>query len=304
MSQPPGGYPPRPAPAQPPAPQFQHDPPNGVPPYQGPPPGHPGGGAVRDEHGDELPAQLLHLASAQHLGRLRRVHRPARNTGYLLLFSGLGLFPLVFLFGPAWIAGVMLGVLMWPLAAIGLMRNPLVVRRLSRKRIYLYDQGFVHADGKGRFDAYRWDQIATVFQRIVSTRYNGIPAGTQYQYTVTRADGTTIKLTNFWQDVPELGGEINLRVSQTQLPAMLDALARGRNIEFGDIVVNAAGVAGRRGSVPWSEISKVSVDNGQVSLQRAGKFLSLSSTPAAKIPNLPLFLHLATTYQQRNAQQR
>ncbi|HEX6468565.1 MAG TPA: DUF6585 family protein [Streptosporangiaceae bacterium] len=303
MSYPSGGYPPRPAPAQPPAAPFQHAPQSGVPPYQGAP-GYPGGGPMRDEHGDELPGQLMTLASAQHLGRLRRVHRPARNTGYLVLFCFLVLFPLVFMFGAAWPAGLILCAVMWPLAGIGLARSPVVVRRLARQRIYLYDQGFVHADGGGRFDVYRWDQISTVFQRIVSTRYNGIPAGTQYQYTVTRADGTTIKLKNFWQDVSELGGEINLRVSQTQLPAMLDALARGRNIEFGDIVVNATGVAGRRGSVPWSEISKVSVYNGQVSLQRAGKFLSLSSTPADKIPNLPLFLHLATTYQQRNAPAR
>jgi hypothetical protein len=54
--------------------------------------------------------------------------------------------------------------------------------------------------------------------------------------------------------------------------------------------------------VPWSEISRVAVRNGQVSLVRAGKFRSLSSIPASKIPNLPLFLHLATTYQKRGAQ--
>ena len=291
-----------------PVPPFQGVPlqvalPQGVPLYQGAPV-HPVGNAAPSGYGEELPRELLMLASAQNLGRLCVVCRPAKHIGYLVLFVVLGLLPLVFLFGPAWIGGIFLGGLLWPLAALGLMRNPVIVRSLDKKRIYFYDQGFVHSDGKGQLDVYRWDQIPAVFQRIVQTRYNGVPTGTQYLYTVTRFDGKTVKLTNFWEGVAELGREVNLRVSQVQLPAMQEALARGHNVQFGDIIVNAGGVSGKRGSAPWSEISRVAVRNGQVSLVRAGKFLPLSSTPASSIPNLPLFLHLATTYQQQGSRTR
>jgi hypothetical protein len=50
--------------------------------------------------------------------------------------------------------------------------------------------------------------------------------------------------------------------------------------------------------VTWPEVRNVRVTNGYVSVDVAGKFFSLSTTAAAKLPNLPLFLELTERLRQ------
>ena len=45
--------------------------------------------------------------------------------------------------------------------------------------------------------------------------------------------------------------------------------------------------------MPWTAIKAVNIDHARVSVRQDGKFFSLSSQAAEKIPNCPLFLTLA-----------
>ena len=243
-------------------------------------------------------ANLAALASGSGLGPLRATHHPARHNAMLVLGAVVILIPVPFLFSsPARIGGVLLAVLLWPLGVLVLLKIPSINHDLARHRVYVHDNGFIHVGKRNSADVYRWDQITTVYQSIVNTRYNGISTGTRYLYTITRADGKTAKLTQAFENIGRLGRTISLRVSEAQLPAVKAALAEGRKLWFGDIFVDSASVGTARRTVPWSSISDVQIRNGQISLLQTGKFLPLTRTRAAKVPNLPLFLHLARTLQ-------
>jgi hypothetical protein len=107
-------------------------------------------------------------------------------------------------------------------------RTPNLSRAQAARRIYLYEHGFIIVDRPDDPQVYRWDEIDTVFQKIVNQRVNGINTGTSYLYTITRRDGRTVKLIGFWAGIAELGPCINQRVSAALLPGALAAIDRGQ----------------------------------------------------------------------------
>lgn len=226
------------------------------------------------------PATITHVAAAAGLGRLLRVYQPKRRNWFLLGFMFLvGLLTSWLLVG-LW--------LIWEI-----IRTPNLSKSLAARRMYLYEQGFVLVERPEDPQVYRWDAIDTVFQKIVSTRMYGFEVTKKYLYTITRRDGGTAKLTVFWDGIDQLGPHINERVSTALLPGALAAIERGQGIQFGDMTLSASGIAGKRKSVTWSEVSDVRIAAGYVRVKAQGKFLSLSTTAAADLPNLPLFLTLA-----------
>lgn len=120
---------------------------------------------------------------------------------------------------------------------------------------------------------YRWDGVRTVFQNIRGGRSFG---GT-YVYTITATDGRTVRLTQFWNDIAQLGEHINENVSLALLPATLTAIQRGQSVRFGDLMLSATGIAGQRKSVTWPEVSSVVIYNGYVRVDVWGKVFSLST---------------------------
>jgi hypothetical protein len=174
-----------------------------------------------------------------------------------------------------------------------MIRTPNLSRSQAVRRIYLYEHGFVSADRPDDPQVYRWDDIDTVYQKIVSRRSYGIETSKTYLYTITRRDGRTLKLTQFWADIVTLGPHINESVSMALLPVTLAAIDQGQGVQFGDMTLTADGIAGQRRTVSWAQVRKMRINNGYVSVDIEGRFLPLSTTAAAKLPNLPLFFALA-----------
>jgi len=123
------------------------------------------------------------------------------------------------------------------------------------------------------------------------------------------SDGRNLKLSGSGKDPAARGGRnadpraagyllyrFLMRVRDTvctaQLPAAIAVLNRGEQLTFGDLQINASGIQAPKGFVPWSSIKAVNIDRGRVSVRQEGKFFSLSSQGAEKIPNCPLFLTL------------
>src|SRR3989440_1857051 len=226
-----------------------------------------------------MPPAVAQAAASAQLGALQRVYLPKRRNWALIVFNILiGLLMAVFLIG------------LWLLWVI--FRTPNLSRSQAARRVYLFEQGFIVADRPDAPQAFPFDGVDTVFQKIVSQRTYGVETARQYLYTITARDGRQVKLTQFWAGIAELGPYVNNRVSSALLPATLGAVQRGQAVQFGDITINASGISGRRKSVTWQEVRQVRIANGYVSVDIAGKFFSLSTTAAANLPNLPLFLEL------------
>ncbi len=226
-----------------------------------------------------VPANVAQVAVASGLGTFERVYVPKRRSWALIIVNlFLALLTLFVLVG-FW--------LLWVL-----FRTPNMSRSQAARRVYLYERGFIVADRPEDPQVYRFEDIDTVFQKIVSQRTYGFETARSYLYTINTRDGRTVKLTQFYSNIEELGPCINQRVSALLLPGVLGAIGQGQAVRFGDVTLAAGGIAGKRKSVSWPEVREVRISNGYVSVEIAGKFLSLSTTEAADLPNLPLFLEL------------
>ena len=235
--------------------------------------------------------EVRSLAAEENLGSPLAVFRPAERYGLLGGWLLVGLFPFIFFLGTTPLASLVPGVVAWPLAVRGLLRSPVLVRKLTRRRIHLYEQGFVYEDTSGGLEVFRWDRI-TLFQRV-RTRQYGTWKRRWYRLVVIRDDGETIRLTHVWAGMERLAHEVGPRATQAQLRVAQAALREGRSVDFGELSVNAHGVTGRRGSAPWSEIDVVTSRWARVTVLAADRFLPLHSAPAWKIPNVGLFLQLS-----------
>ena len=212
-------------------------------------------------------------------------------------------------------------------ANLGALRDIVPVTKtkaLVRTRVagwaYEYDNGFVYQPDDAALQTHRWDQVATVNWFASRNDTNGAYTGTHYGLALASADGRNLKFTGTCKDPQAKGGRnadpraagyllyqflIRTRdtVSTAQLPGAIAALSRGESLTFGDLQISTAGIQAPKGFVPWSSIKAVNIDQGRVSVRQEGKFFSLSSQGAEKIPNCPLFLTLGQMLTRSAASQ-
>jgi uncharacterized protein DUF6585 len=261
--------------------------------------------AARMSQPTDLPPDIATLARARELGALLATYPAKRLTpgrwvafGFLIaLLWGLAAVPV--LAGPdAWPMTAIFGALGLVFVAL-LLRTPNFSRAQARRRVYAFEHGIVHVDRSGTPADYRWDAIMSVKQKIVRRTTYGVETARNYLYTVTRNDGTVLKLTEFFDGIAQLGQGISEQVARVHLPHAYAAIQRGETVPFGDLAVNAAGVVSvRHGVLPWYQLEGVNVFNGYVRLRKAGKWLPWSGKPASEIPNLYVFLTLADQLQR------
>ena len=229
----------------------------------------------------EAPANVARAASAAGFGGLQHVFMLKRTHWLLLVF--------VLLMS---LATVIVGVGLW-LLWLMFFRKPDFNKKQAAKRIYLYSYGFILAERPDDLRVYRWDDIDTVYQKIVSRSYNGVYTGTYHMYDITRRDGEAVKVTQLWDGGAELGRHINQQVSAAQLPGMLAAIQRGQGVQFQGLTLTAGGISTGRAAAPWAMVSSIGLSNGYLRVRARDRKMPLALREAAKIPNLPLFLELA-----------
>jgi hypothetical protein len=202
-------------------------------------------------------------------------------------------------------------------ANLGTLRSAIPVTKqqaLIRTRIvghaYEFDHGFVWQPDDAGPQAWRWDQVATVNWFASQNYVNGAYTGTQYWLTLAGTDGRSLKFSGSCKDPAAKGGrnadplapgyllyQFLMRardaVSAAQIPGAIAALNHGDQLAFGDLQISTTGIQTPKGFVPWSSVKAVNIYQGRVSVRQEGKFFSLSSQAAEKIPNCPLFLTLA-----------
>lgn len=239
---------------------------------------------------EQLPAEVVALAERHRLGAHRATYRPQRlkplraASFVMMIVVGLFLFVLPGLY------------FIWLLS-----REPNFNKKQAARRLQLFDAGLILTVPGEPAKAFRSDSTS-VLQEIVKKYVNGIPVGTFYTYTLTGVDGTTAKVNNFFEHPESWGPAIQESVTRAKLQGAMAALERGETLPFGDLAVSAQGVtSAKRGLAQWHEIENLTVRNGYVSLGKAGKWLSWSSTEVKKIPDVFLFFAIAERFlRQRN----
>jgi hypothetical protein len=213
-------------------------------------------------------------------------------------------------------------------ANLGTLRQVIAVSKhqaLIRVRIvayaYEFDHGFIWQPDDAEPQAHRWDQVATVYWYASQHYVNGAYTGTQFWITLTDTHGKSLNVAGSCKDPaakgahnadPQASGYLLYQflarardaVSAAQFPAAIAALNRGDQLAFGDLRISATGIQAPKGFVPWSSVKAVNIYNGRLSVRQEGKFFSLSSQAAEKIPNCPLFLTLAQTLNRQAASGR
>jgi hypothetical protein len=246
-----------------------------------------------------LPPDVAALATAHQLGAYRETFPPGKRWRIIGTGLGAGLFFLliglilasssdssatvVFILGLVFFIGA---------AVVPAVTGPLLIPALRRRTYTVFENGLVHLTGKAP-QVYRYDQAVSVYAAITRVRYNGVSTGTNYRYQMTFADGRTLKLGTLSTDMSRLGPLLQTLIANAQIPLYWQVLVTGAPVNFGKFTISLAGIAtDRKAMVPWAQIKGVQVFNGHVSVNVAGKWLSLGSTEARKIPNLYTFLTL------------
>lgn len=175
-------------------------------------------------------------------------------------------------------------------------------------RVYGFEHGLIRHDEGAAPQVFRWDQIVKVLRSAVTHHFkNGRYTNTTFSYELTRSDGAKTSIDGSCHDpqhkrhanpdspgmrYARLGLRADERITRILLPDALAALRRGESLAFGKITISAAGVQGKKGLVPWSEITTAEARDGHVVINRAGKFWAVHNRPVLAVSNVSLLLAL------------
>ncbi|QDU19368.1 DUF6585 family protein [Urbifossiella limnaea] len=200
--------------------------------------------------------------------------------------------------------------IIWPLLAGGGL-----VLNLYRQRglhVLIYPTGLLRLR-RGEVESFPWDEVAEV--RLKTKRVDtavlvrgpdGEPAECWLPaevpdvqvwtagLTVVRADGAKAEFSPALTGYAQLAEEVQRR---TFPPLWRDAFRRfrdGRTLAFGKLDVNLLGIHHKGQLLPWHEVGKLTVAQGQVGISQKKKWLPWATIkPAAEVPNLHVLFALA-----------
>ncbi|MFI5912336.1 DUF6585 family protein [Dactylosporangium sp. NPDC051541] len=244
-----------------------------------------------------LPADAVQAAYAAQLGGYTGSMQPSKRSALLLW---LGVFTLVCigLFAGTADKGPAPLVIFGGLATVSLagfvatlVRSPLVSKQARQLGFHLFQHGFVRATAAG-VQAYRWDQIISIYQSILRQQVYGATTNTNYAYQLEFADGRTLNLSNLAADMAVLGPILQEQIARVQVPRAMRYLHAGRTIPFGAYIINAAGVTNGTRSAAWTDIAGVKIENGGLRLHRPDGKAILGGRKIRDVPNFLTFVTL------------
>ena len=149
----------------------------------------------------------------------------------------------------------------------------------------LFERGFVISLA-GATTAGRWEDITSVTQRIVQSRYYGVPVWTSRRYSITLANGQRALVNNAFAQAGKLGDAIQRMSANTLLPRAIASYHSGATLPFGRLSLSQAGISNGKETLPWSDLQGIVLLNGRVMVHRKGKRLAWTTTRISDTPNL------------------
>jgi len=156
-------------------------------------------------------------------------------------------------------------------------------------RVYQCTEGVMRIKGS-QVEAIRWDQVAEI-QKFYSTVQNTYSLK---EYVLRRVDGTTLTLENSFNGFQDCGRAMEKEVARCLFPGALDAYNAGHVIHFGPISVSDQGISVQNGQkvLPWNELKRVKVRNGEITIKHMGALLDWEIVPTSGMPNVRVFVAL------------
>ena len=159
-------------------------------------------------------------------------------------------------------------------------------------RVQLFEGGF-SATQRGKTTVAAWGDLASITQQIIRMRYYGIiPIWTSYSYRLTLTNGQKLRFTETIGKADKMGETMQKQITKALTPRALESLRTGASLPFGKLSVNPLGISNGTETLPWGEISNVTIQNGVIIIGKTGKRLRWGSTSIAKTPNAYVFLSL------------
>lgn len=152
-------------------------------------------------------------------------------------------------------------------------------------RVGVFADGFTYTRA-GKTASARWSEVAAITQRIVRSRYYGIPIWTSYRYDLTLANGQRVRFDTMIGKVAKLGETAQAQIANALLPRAIETYRQGLALPFGKFSVSQAGIANGNETLPWTELESMTFQNGRLIIKKRGKRLSWASAPVYQIPNV------------------
>jgi hypothetical protein len=169
-------------------------------------------------------------------------------------------------------------------------------------RIVVFRKGFAHFK-RGRMTVYPYDEIGGVWQAITKHYYNGVYTGTTYNYTV-QGNGVRMSINNVYPMVQWLGERIQNEVGNRVFQRSIQALNQHETARFGRLTVSPEGIGCDGTVLPWSEVEKVEIQQGIISVRKQGKWFNWGKVTVAEVPNVFVFIALVDNIIGINTKRR
>jgi hypothetical protein len=154
-------------------------------------------------------------------------------------------------------------------------------------RILVCPEGFVLCRGY-RGEVWRWDQIEAVFLKPDKSTQPVIG----HVYTLRREDGERFTFSADTEYVEnQLGIRAQYETSRRMLPRLRATLAAGGMVDFGPLQLSTAGMHKDQQMVPWSAITGVTVEEGQLRIRKQDQTWAIG---IERLANVGVFWTLAT----------
>jgi hypothetical protein len=240
----------------------------------------------------QMPNEIYQQAAANGLGELIAVYKPKYTNplaiiGIVLAVIIADIIALVVSFYVGFIFYI-LGVV--PILVIIWAINALLHCNL---RVYMFSNGFINGRGRNG-EVVRWDQVKAIWEDAKQGRSSGT-----FTYTVQRNDGKILKQGNPLQNSKDMGVQMMREIIKIHLPLAKAAYDAGQTLSFGKINVDRQGLNNGKEMVPWSQIGRVTTQQGIVCIEKDGRVIKWSSVKSAEVPNLAVLMTLVSHIVQR-----
>ncbi|HZC06034.1 MAG TPA: DUF6585 family protein [Ktedonobacterales bacterium] len=164
----------------------------------------------------------------------------------------------------------------------------------------LFERGFIIARA-GKTTSAHWEDVTSITQRIVQSRYYGIPVWTSHRYDITLANGEKLRVNDAFGKASKLGDAIQRMSANALLPRAIASYQSGATLPFGKLSVSQVGISNGKETLPWADLSQVALQNGYALVMRKGKMLRWTSARISQTPNVYVLLALVGFVQRGGA---
>jgi hypothetical protein len=178
--------------------------------------------------------------------------------------------------------------------------------RAGLPTIWLFGRGLVSKDGKsGTLTTFPWGRSRIRRGSIQRHTNGGSYLG--FEFWVTRDDGATLNvdgMSDHSDEVWVLAGLLAGKINAVRIRHAVDALQKGRRLDFGPVALDAERVYAGGSGLPWSEVEELQPRNGLLVIRRNGRLFAWSKNYAHEIPDVEVFMVLADALRKAARGQR